>query len=162
MKQISSKKLQNYTSMYYTLMYNLYICIDQLNEKAMKSPFQYGTMVNKCFHFADPVFELWFRREYMQLNPFFQRVSHTSLHSCHQRLTTCITRHTGCQESCHPPVFPYTGCKRLHDYAQFCLFGFAIFAKTLKTARNGNSRTQVHDCLETVPYPSNQKRNKQS
>ena len=31
--------------MYYTLMYNLYICIDQLNEKAMKSPFQYGTMV---------------------------------------------------------------------------------------------------------------------
>jgi len=36
--------------MYYTLMYNLYICIDQLNEKAMKSPFQYGTMVDKeCF-----------------------------------------------------------------------------------------------------------------
>ena len=51
--------------MYYTLMYNLYICIDQLNEKAMKSPFQYGTMVDKCFHFADLVFELWFRREYM-------------------------------------------------------------------------------------------------
>lgn len=51
--------------MYYTLMYNLHICIDQLNEKAMKSPFQYGTMVNKCFHFADPIFELWFRREYM-------------------------------------------------------------------------------------------------
>ena len=33
--------------MYYTLMYNLYICIDQLKEKAMKSPFQYGTMVDK-------------------------------------------------------------------------------------------------------------------
>ena len=36
--------------MYYTLMYNLYICIDQLKERTMKSPFQYGTMVDKeCF-----------------------------------------------------------------------------------------------------------------
>ena len=31
-------------------MYNLYICIDQLKERTMKSPFQYGTMVDKeCF-----------------------------------------------------------------------------------------------------------------
>ena len=36
--------------MYYTLMYNLYICTDQLKERTMKSPFQYGTMVDKeCF-----------------------------------------------------------------------------------------------------------------
>ncbi|CAK7015013.1 MAG: hypothetical protein BACD_01142 [Bacteroides rodentium] len=33
----------------------------------MKSPFQYGTLVNKGeqYVFSDPaVFELWFRREY--------------------------------------------------------------------------------------------------
>lgn len=33
--------------MYYTLMYNLYICIPIKNRKFMKSPFQYGTLVDK-------------------------------------------------------------------------------------------------------------------
>ena len=50
--------------MYYTLMYNFDICINQLKERTMKSPFQYETIVDKG-NFADPVFELWFRREYM-------------------------------------------------------------------------------------------------
>ena len=33
--------------MYYTLMYNLYICHEIKNRKLMKSPFQYGTLVDK-------------------------------------------------------------------------------------------------------------------
>ena len=33
--------------MYYTLMYNLYICHQIKNRKFMKSPFQYGTLVDK-------------------------------------------------------------------------------------------------------------------
>ena len=33
--------------MYYTLMYNFDICINQLKERTMKSPFQYETIADK-------------------------------------------------------------------------------------------------------------------